>query len=28
VHELGPDHADATEGLFIIGVFWERERYN
>ena len=28
VHELGPDNADVTEGLFIIGVFWERERYD
>ena len=28
VHEQGADFAEVTEGLRIIGVFWERSRYD
>ena len=28
VHDCGPDFADATEGTWIVGLFWERSRYD
>ena len=28
VHECGQDFADATEGTWIVGLFWERSRYD
>lgn len=28
VHERGPDYAEVTEGIWIAGRFWERERYD
>ena len=28
VHELGDTHADVTEGTLVVGVFWERCRYD
>lgn len=28
VHDQGPDYADVTEGIRMLGVFWERERYD
>ena len=27
LHDSGPDFLDVTEGTFIVGVFWERSRY-
>jgi hypothetical protein len=27
LHDSGPDFIDVTEGTFIVGVFWERSRY-
>lgn len=27
LHDSGPDFIDVTEGTFIVGVFWERNRY-
>jgi hypothetical protein len=26
LHDSGPDFVDVTEGTFIVGVFWERNR--
>ena len=28
VHDRGPDFAEVTEGFRLIGVFWERSRYD
>lgn len=28
VHECGEDFADATEGTWVVGLFWERSRYD
>jgi len=28
VHEQGADFAEVTEGLLLLGVFWERSRYD
>lgn len=27
LHDSGPDFLEVTEGTFIVGVFWERSRY-
>lgn len=27
LHDSGPDFLDVTEGTFLVGVFWERSRY-
>ena len=27
VHESGEDFADVTEGTWVVGLFWERSRY-
>jgi hypothetical protein len=28
LHDSGPDFLDVTEGTFLVGVFWERSRYD